>query len=779
MKRTAAALLLLAVWIVAITAAGAFAARHLVVSSDLRLFLPSARTENQRWLLEGLGEGPAARVLVVTLSGAPPEKLAAVSRDVVMELRNDNAFLFVANGEIAVDEFPDDLLPYRFLLSPTLDSQRLDAAFLTMTLAARARDLASPAGLFLEPWLPRDPTLELMNLLQRWQPSQEPRREFDVWFDTAGERALLIAETRAPAFDPNAQRAALAKLDAALAAADTEGVELTVSGAGQFSVLMEQRTRIEAQRLGSAATIGMLLLLLIAYRRIGSVVLSALSLVSAGLAGLAAVGALFGSVHGITLAFGFTLIGVAQDYPLHILSHRRANRAPRDVARALWPTLATGIASTCIAYLTLLFSGVAGLQQLACFTVTGLAVAGLCSRFLLPVLMTDAATDYGDSAWVARAWRAIARVPRVGGATIALAAACIGVVALAPQPLWDNDLAALTPVPADLLAADQELRAQLGTADLRYMLVVDAPDTQTALSRLERLDPALEALVERGAVASFDHAARYLPSAAVQRRRQSMLPDTPSLQEALDAASAATQFRVGAFEPFVDDIRHARSLAPLTLEQIREAGLGARVDMLMRVDGDSRAALVTFSGVTDVNALRELAAARGAALLDLRQASESLVAEQRERILWSLGFAAALLGGVVALALRSGTRAARVLAPMAATTLVVVATLQALEIPLTLFHLISLILVAGLGLDYALFFEHAAANRKEQNRALHAILVCSLSTLLVFALLATSPLPVLRAIGLPVAVGVVCNFALALLLTRRDPSHQPHQASTD
>jgi predicted exporter len=79
--------------------------------------------------------------------------------------------------------------------------------------------------------------------------------------------------------------------------------------------------------------------------------------------------------------------------------------------------------------------------------------------------------------------------------------------------------------------------------------------------------------------------------------------------------------------------------------------------------------------------------------------------------------------------------------------------------------LISLILVAGLGLDYALFFEHAAADRAERLRALHAVLVCSLSTLLVFALLALSSLPVLRAIGLPVAIGVVANFVLAMLLT--------------
>src|SRR4030095_13135905 len=110
-------------------------------------------------------------------------------------------------------------------------------------------------------------------------------------------------------------------------------------GAGKFSVLMEERTRNEAQMLGTAATIGMVLMLWIAYRRISSLVLSALPLASAGLAGLAAVSAFFGTVHGITLAFGFTLIGGAQDYPLHLLSHRRADHEPVAIARQLWPTL--------------------------------------------------------------------------------------------------------------------------------------------------------------------------------------------------------------------------------------------------------------------------------------------------------------------------------------------------------------------------------------------------------------------------------------------------------
>jgi predicted exporter len=162
------------------------------------LFLPAPETAEQRLVMEGFAEGPAARVLVIALEGAPPERLADASRAIVNALRDDAAFVLVANGDLATDGFPVALLPYRYLLSATLDTRRFDVDFLTAALAARAQDLASPAGVFLEALLPRDPTLEIVNVLERWESAREPRRELDVWFDAEGARALLIAETRTP-----------------------------------------------------------------------------------------------------------------------------------------------------------------------------------------------------------------------------------------------------------------------------------------------------------------------------------------------------------------------------------------------------------------------------------------------------------------------------------------------------------------------------------------------------------------------------------------------------
>jgi predicted exporter/predicted hotdog family 3-hydroxylacyl-ACP dehydratase len=769
LKRTPQALLLFAAWVVALAILGWFVQRELVVGADLRLFLPSPTTPEQRLLLEEVGEGPASRVLAIALEGAPPEQLADISRELVTTLQGNREFRLVTNGEFTLDSVPDELLPYRFLLSPTLDHQRFDAPYLHAELLARARDLASPAGSFLEPWLPRDPTLEMLKLLQDWQPMQEPRREYDVWFDRSGRRALLVAETQAPAFDPDRQRAALNELQRALtSAASGAPVSMTVSGAGKFSVMMEARTRGQAQALGTAATVGMIVLLLVAYRRIGSIVLSILPLASAGLVGLAVVSALFGTVHGITLAFGFTLIGVAQDYPLHLLSHRRPGEDPVQIARHLWPTLATGVASTCIAYFTFLFSGVIGLAQLACFTVAALAVAGLTTRFGLPPLMDRAAQDFGASRFLDWLWKKIEVLPRMRWIGVIVAIVASAVIALAPQHFWENDLARLTPVPEDLLMQDQRLRGELGTPDVRYLLVVDAADSDAALAQLEALDPALRALVGRHAIGGYDHAARYVASAATQLRRRHRLPDNDSLHGALRDALAGTPFRPDVFEPFAQDVARARRLPPLTIEAMRTTSLGASMDLLISQRRGRTNALVTFSAVQDVAALQAFATAAGnnVRLLDTKGESESLVAAQRTRMLWTLAVAAVLLVGVIAVALRSRSRVLRVLAPMALTTLIVLAALRGSGVSLNLFHLIALILAAGLGLDYALFFEHASADRAEQRRTLHAVLVCSLSTLMVFALLMISDVPVLRAIGVTVTLGVVFNFVLALLLTR-------------
>ncbi|MDQ3287644.1 MAG: MMPL family transporter [Pseudomonadota bacterium] len=756
-------------WLLALLVAGWWIAPRLQLSGDLRKFMPSAQTPAQKLLIDELGEGPGSRLLLISLAGDDPRVLAAQSSALAGALASQPHFELVANGDDAgLEAIPERLRPYRYLLSPTLDDNDFDAAYLGDELAARVQDLGSPAAALIEPLLPSDPTLETLKLAEAWEPANAPQRLHGVWFDRAGREALLVAQTESAGFDPRAQQAALEAVQAAFAQARGDSSsELTITGPGAFSVEIGRRTEREASTIGAVGGAVFVLLLWLAYRSWKAPLLAALPLASAGLAGLAAVALWFDGVHGITLAFGVTLIGVAQDYPIHLFSHQRPGLSPWASVRALWPTLATGVASTCIAYVTFIVSGVEGLQQLAAFTIVGLATAALATRFVLPALIDPAPRDTADSPRIARWGAALDRWPRPRARWfLLLGVAALAVALLAPGSFWQNDLSKLTPVPADALARDAKLRDELGAPDVRYLISIDGADVDTVLRTSEALRPALLRLQASGALTGFDMAAHYLPSAATQRLRQARLPATPQLQASLDAAVADSPFRSDAFDAFIEDAAFAKQAPPLTTRDLHGTPLAASVGgLLLQRDGHATA-LVSLSGLNDPAAVASAAQAQGAQLLDLKQASESLVAAYRVRVLWALAMAAVLLAATVWFALRVPARVLRVLAPMALTTLLVLAVLRGFGVELTLFHLVALILAAGLGLDYSLFFDHAGDDPADQRRTLHAVLVCSVTTLLVFSLLAMSSIPVLRAIGATVALGVAFNFVLALLIVR-------------
>jgi predicted exporter len=763
-QRLALALL----WLALLLGAGWLIGQHLQLSGDLRKFMPAPQTPAQHLLMDELGEGPGSRLLLVALSGDDPQALALQSQALRKSLAANPLFALVANGDVGLDAIPARLRPYRYLLSNTLDTQPLDAATLRDALDARVEDLGSPAASLVEPLVPSDPTLETLKLAESWQPANAPQRLHDVWFDRAGKQALLVAETVAPGFDPTGQQNAVNAIQQAFAAArGSSRSQLTLSGPGAFSVEIGGRTQREAGWIGTVDTISLVLLLWFAYRSWKAPLLGILPLASAGLAGLGAVALFFDGVHGITVAFGFTLIGVVQDYPIHLFSHQHAGLSPKQGARMLWPTLATGVASTCIAYVTFLASGVDGLKQLAVFTITGLATAALTTRFLLPALIDPRPHDVADSKRLARIWAGISRLPRPRATLALLALVALGVIAFAPGAFWQNDLSKLTPVPAEAMARDARLRGELGAPDVRYVIAIGGRDSEAALQASERLRPRLDALVHDHAIAGYDLAARYLPSAATQRARQARLPDTASLRSMLAEAVAQTPFRPDAFTDFVHDVAIAKAAPPLAPGDLQGTPLATSVSGLLLQRPGRATALVSLTGLRDPAAVASIAAANGAQLLDLKQASESLVVEYRQRVLFALAIAAVLLVLTVWLALRQPRRVLRVLAPMALTTLLILAVLRGCGVELTLFHLVALILAAGLGLDYGLFFDHAGDSREEQLRTLHAVIVCSLTTLLVFALLALSSIPVLRAIGSTVAIGVFGNFVLALLITRQ------------
>jgi predicted exporter len=760
----------LLLWLAWVAATSWITLAHTRVTSELTEFLPRGADASEQMLLEQVRRGATARVILIALHSAPHDTLARASTSLAQALRDSGLFAQVNNGDLSSWSARDRrlLFEHRYLLSPESAASRFTTEALHASLQERLQALVSPLGALEKRLLPRDPTGELQRMLQVWAGRQAPVGPAGIWFSADGGKALLMVQTRAPAFALDAQTAALTRIEREAARlAETPSPKLLLSGPAVFAVEAREAIRSELTLLSTLAITALTLFLLAVYRSPLLLLLTAVPLVTAILTGVACVRLLFGAVHGITLAFGITIIGVAVDYPIHLFSHTRAGESSARALARIWPTLRLGVLTTALGYTAMLFSGFPGVAQLAVFAVAGLLSAAAVTRWVLPLL---APAGVRASSWPGlslsglvtplRRWRWLP--------PLAIAAGMVYVVG-EQRPLWETDLARLSPIAPQRQALDRELRAAMGAPDVRQLLMVTGADAEQVLQQSERLAPALQGLVGRGLLAGYDAASHYLPSIQTQHRRQAALPSTDVLQARLRDAMRGLPFRQGLFAPFIADVAAAKSAMPLTLADFRDTALELRLEALLFAQQGQWVGLIPLRGVADDAKLRAWVTELNdpnVRYVDLKQVANRLLNRYRDRALLPLTWGGAAIVLVLWLGLRSLTGVLRVLLPTAAAVTGVVTWLLLVAQPLSMFHLVALLLVVGVGLDYGLFFNRNAGDDAERERTARALAVCGISTSLVFGLLGFSQTPVLHAIGSTVAAGVILCFLLAAAFAR-------------
>ncbi|MDH3510046.1 MAG: MMPL family transporter [Gammaproteobacteria bacterium] len=732
---------------------------RLVLTVDLAFFLPGPSTEEEQVLMDRLGQGPGSQLLFITVHGSDKTELRNKSSHMKAALADSGLFSSVLNGqeEITRQSIPAVIWRNRYLL----DEVDWSAEGLHESLLDRLADLAVLSGAEMSELIAADPSFTSVTVMERLAGSGMPSES--AWINAADEAAYLIAESNAPAFDVDAQSAVVEFIRAA--ALESGDEQADIHGIGAYSVALKTVIRNEARYRSMLATVAIILVLLTAYRRWSLVVLATVPLLLGGLVGLAVVTLLFGTVHGITLAFGFTLFGVAVDYPLHLFSHSRAQPA-RNAIESIWTTLRLGAISTVIAYLAIAVSGSRGLAQLGSLSAVGVLVAMYATRSLLPLLMGRFLTVGRESPPGGQPGPAAVTAAPVYRHWIWLLALLAGVVgATLHGSIWSNDLSSLTPLSPEILKKDNELRLALGAPDIRHVISLRAESEEQALQQTELLQIRLEQARRDGLLEDARLVTSILPSRQTQQARRARIPEIAELQMRIEQALADTPFRSSAFSVFAADVAVAKESPSITSADFRDSILASFVVSHLYFDGTDWVSLATLRGLSDPERLAAWLAVEvpEATLVDFKAASESLVLTYRSRIHMVLFAAFGLIALILLWRLGLSARLWWVLGTLASAVAVTVAINAWLLAQLSIFNLIALVLVAGLGLDYALFMSRPESGAVGIQQTRHAIRVCAASTLVAFCILAVSSVPILASIGITVATGVLLNFLLAWL----------------
>lgn len=768
--------LVLILWLALLLACTLVIAKTRFVS-DLSAFMPKTPNARQQLLVDQFRDGIIGRLIMVGIEGGDAAERAQLSHALADRLSKTGEFVGVQNGDPATEQRDRAyFFGNRYLLSPDITPAHFTVQGLHDAINDSIDALSSDAGLIVKQLFARDPTGETLLLLDQFDGGSQPRSLHGAWASRDGERAVLLAYTRAFGTDTEAQAHAIDTIRHTFEQLPDlrAGNRVVMSGTSVFSV--KSRNAIEGQvtRLASASLLLVVCLLLLIYRSPRLLAFGLLPVLSGALVGIAAVSLSFGQVHGLTLGFGTTLIGEAVDYSIYFYLQRAGQLNPSRFWRTIW----LGVATSTAGFASLLFSGFPGLVQLGVYSISGLITAATVTRYVLPVLLPQQ-SKLRDLVRPGLALDGILDIAvRLRGWLLLLALAAAGVVFAHADEVWNRNLSTLSPISNSDQQLDLQLRSDLGAPDLRFMVAFSAPDEEQALEGAERVGQVLRSLMDNKIIAGFNSPAFALPSQTRQRARQAAIPDTQQARQRLRQAIDGLPVDIDKLQGFLSDLRVARTRKLLLRADLDGTSAALLVDSLLIRRANDYLVLIPLHALdngaeTPLDIDRVQTALQATRLthmvvFDLLEESTSLFENYRDEVLLLSELGCLVIFALLLAVLKSVLRTLRVIVPLVCAVTCVTAVLLQSGIQLTILHLVGLLLVVAIGSNYALFFERGsqASTPAERRRMQVSLVVANLTTVGSFGILGLSSIPVLSAIGTTVSFGTLFSLVFAAILSR-------------
>ncbi len=602
-----------------------------------------------------------------------------------------------------------------------------------------------------------------------------------------GRFAVLFVEADFSSSDTGRGREFMRQLEDALAG----DVVFHVIGAHRSSVDNAIVLRSDMHLTIATSVVCILLLFFAAFRSLTPMMLPLLSVGFGFVVALGAQGWISGSLSAITAGFSAVLLGISVDYGIHLAATYareqgdRPERARLALAHIGRPAFVAAL-TTIAAILMLRFSSFDGLHQLAEMAVAGIAGALVFALLAGPQLLRVAGPRSGASpglnrlvSWMAAARRR-ARVPLMVAAMLVT----LGLALCLPLVGFDGDVMNLDGKSAATSASEEVVQRAFGQETLSRTLIVASGNTLQEALRENDLNAA--ALHSLGA--SWEGVSWVLPAAETQEenvRRWQALFTEARIEQLKGQMAAATATHPATRRPLSFDVatleaRFERFFATLRLadgppEQInpdalRASGVWTLLSTYVSGEGDRWIAGSTAVLPSDrVELLRALAPS--AIVLNKASFVDRMVRYIQGDLIRVGGLSLLLVLVVLALTFGSLRCVLIALVPVAGAMVWTLGLMGLLGIPFNIINTLVTVFIAGLGIDYGIFFVQTwrgSRDTDDANRRLqHAgsgVLIAALTTLFGFGSLALAAHPALFSVGVTTGIGVLSALVLTLFV---------------
>jgi uncharacterized protein len=558
-----------------------------------------------------------------------------------------------------------------------------------------------------------------------------------------------------------------------------------------------------------ASGLCVVILFIIAFRRLSAILFVGLPLVVGIIWTLGLIALFIGHLTIVTCAFAAIVLGLGIDFGIHLYNRfledrLEGNRSRQSVRTALvevGPGVFTSAVTTALGFFALLLTDFPGFRELGIIGGSGVLCCLLSMYFLMPSLLMvlhhrqprsryQRLTSFGLEGLA----DAVVRRPRttlLGGLIVT---AWLGFLSIGIQ--FDDNLFHLREIPPEQISLRNRVANRFGLPSQPLLLTVSrGPNLQAALSANDVVSRRLVEISEDHGIAAIDSLRTLLPSVEGQNQTQGVIEsfDVDAVGEAFRAEAAAVGLSPAAVQVSLDRLRawqrqtqdadplrlslaSRQSLRRLVTNYVTRSGENYRVMTSVYPHGSpwsGEAQELLISDLTQTLTEEVGTASGGEVTLEVTGVT-ALVDNLRRLIKRDLVLTVFVVTlGVLAVLwfhFRSIRTALLVTVPVLTAVLWTLGLMALAGASLNFINVLALPIIIGLGIDNGLHIieRHRGTAHGCIDIALvktgRAVVITSLSTILGFGALSLASFRGIQALGLLALVGVAVTLISAITL---------------
>ncbi|MGL6314287.1 MMPL family transporter [Vibrio sp. WXL103] len=686
--------------------------------------------------------------LIVMLDGKNAQDTLNAANQLANDLEQIDGIHLISSKQRS--EFIKHLFDYRQQLMTEQDRATIaDGASANLTQATLRR-LYSPAGLngqsFIhDPWQ----TFERYLLAQIDHSEFSYQDGFLIAHQEERTQILLQLHLKPSAFSSDAIEG-INQLNSLVQGLEgRSGLDVYRTGAGFYSASAMDLAKTEISVIGGGALLLVIAVVMWLFAHPKPLAMTLLSLGSGVVCGLAMTLLCFGEVHVLALVMGSSLIGLSFDYSFHYLSylacqsHQQSNQS---LIRHLRPALMLGMLSSIVAYSCLFWAKLPVLNQMALFSVFGL-VGALASVLLLYPQIKSFPASLRTQRVATTLSQSVSRWVGSKGLLILVGVYLLIAIRALMVGHANDDVRLLQSPDAQLVFEEKLIKQRLNSQGGSDWVITLGYSAERVALQEEALTEKLELWIAQDKLTSYMAATQWVPSVERQKHNwqayQALLDQQGgSLVEAVGMTSAPAS---NEFKPL------------LSIQSESDLGLPKLAGQL---DDGRYFSLLLLSGLKAQFDPQLLSPNQH--YINYVNDIGALLGDYRQRVAKLLFWAVAAVVSVMAIYFGPRRCLRLMVSPILA--LVIAAALPAaLGMPITLFHVLGLFLIFGIGIDYSVFL---MCHGRSPHTIL-AVFVAGISSLLSFGLMSLSSNYAIASFGITVGLGVLSSWLIAPLVLLR------------